>query len=115
MGDKRDRKSKEKNGKGPLPDPCRSEKKVGSLRFELKYETKAVKVLLKLPEKIREQIFKRLDMAQYSPFHFFQRLEGRTDYKMRVGDHRIIADIDIKTRTVQIRLIGHRKKIYKNI
>ncbi len=45
----------------------------------------------------------------------FERLTGRTDYKLRVGDYRAIADISQKNKTIQVTLIGHRKNIYRNL
>jgi mRNA-degrading endonuclease RelE of RelBE toxin-antitoxin system len=34
---------------------------------------------------------------------------------MRVGDYRVIADIDVKKRLVEIRHIDHMKNIYKSL
>lgn len=40
-------------------------------------------------------------------------MEGRKDYKLRVGDYRIIADINRNIGRIEITLIDHRKNIYK--
>ncbi len=34
---------------------------------------------------------------------------------MRIGDFRVIADIDSNLKRIQVTLIGHRKNIYKRI
>ena len=47
-----------------------------------------------------------------NPHHFFEGLTGRTDYKLRIGDYRAIADINDSSKTIQITLIDHRSKIY---
>lgn len=47
------------------------------------------------------------------PHHFFERLVGRNDYKLRIGDYRVIADINDSSKRIEITLIGHRKKVYK--
>lgn len=36
-------------------------------------------------------------------------------YKLRVGDHRVIIDIDWNAKTIFVLLVGHRKKIYKKV
>ncbi len=50
-----------------------------------------------------------------NPHHFFERLSGRDDYRLRVGDYRAIADIDDRKKRIEVTLIGHRKRIYKDI
>lgn len=62
--------------------------------FELVFDKKAVSFLEKLPKDIREKIFKKIVLAKENPFHFFQRLSGRKDFKLRAGDYRVITDID---------------------
>jgi mRNA interferase RelE/StbE len=51
--------------------------------------------------------------ARENPFNFFEKLTDRDDFRMRVGDYRIIADIDTNNNTIYIRLIGHRRNIYE--
>jgi mRNA interferase RelE/StbE len=53
-------------------------------------------------------------LTKSEPHHFFERLVGRKDYKLRIGDYRVIADINDSSEGIEIALIGHRKKIYKN-
>ena len=36
-------------------------------------------------------------------------------FKLRVGDFRVIADIDRASKLIEVRLIGHRKNIYNKI
>ena len=44
----------------------------------------------------------------------FKKLSGsEKTFRIRVGDYRIIADIDINSKLIKIRLIMHRKNIYK--
>lgn len=49
-----------------------------------------------------------------NPHHFFERLRGRNDYRLRVGDYRVIADIDDERKRIEVTLIGHRKSVYKD-
>ena len=70
-------------------------------------------VLDKLDKQIAQRIWKKVMAAKENPDHFFERLEGRTDYKLRVGDYRAIAEIDNENKRIEITMIGHRKNVYK--
>lgn len=74
------------------------------------FDKEAAHFLERLPEGARERIYRKIMSAESNPFHFFERLKGRKDYKLRVGDYRVIADIGSEIR---VTLIGHRKEIYK--
>ncbi len=82
--------------------------------YKIEFWKKAETDFLKLPKEIRERIANKLKISQENPFLYFIRLKGRSDYKMRVGDYRVIADISTINRTIEITKVGHRKNIYKN-
>jgi mRNA interferase RelE/StbE len=79
------------------------------------YDEEALQNLEKLEKKIRKRIFKKIISTKENPFHYFERLTGRGEYKLRVGDYRIITDIDEKTKKISILFIDHRKNIYKKL
>ncbi|MEK6816714.1 MAG: type II toxin-antitoxin system RelE/ParE family toxin [Nanoarchaeota archaeon] len=81
--------------------------------FHLIFDENAISFLEKLNQKVKERIFKKLIAAKENPQHFLERLSGRTDYKMRVGNYRIIAGIESETKTIHVTLIGHRKNVYE--
>ena len=85
------------------------------MTFELIFDEEAIDFLNDLPKEIKERIFTKIKNTKENPFHFFERLEQRTDYKLRIGDYRAIADIDESSNKIKITNIGHRKNIYKNI
>jgi mRNA-degrading endonuclease RelE of RelBE toxin-antitoxin system len=64
----------------------------------LRFEFVILKSLEKLEKITRKRIFEKISSTKESPFHYFERLTGRDEYKLRVGDYRIIADIDEKTK-----------------
>jgi mRNA-degrading endonuclease RelE of RelBE toxin-antitoxin system len=115
MGNKRDRESKEKDEKGPLRDTGGTGKEIRCLSFRTRADPAVGRFLEKLPADVRKRILKRIRTAQADPLHFYKRLEASSKYRLRIGDHRVIADIDFAGNIINIRLIGHRKKIYKNI
>ena len=68
--------------------------------------------LRKLEKDIQERILSVLERVRTRPETHFQRLVGSDTYKLRVGDYRIIADIDKGNLIVLVLEIGHRKNIY---
>jgi len=79
------------------------------------YDEEGLQNLEKLEKKIRKRIFEKIASIKENPFHYFERLTGRGEYKLRVGDYRVIADIDEKTKKISILFIDHRKNIYKKL
>ena len=80
------------------------------MTYEVIYDPLASDFLEKLPKKLRRRIFMKVNSTKNNPFHFFERLTGRCDYKLRVGDYRVIADI--RGKRIEVTLIGHRKNVY---
>ena len=85
------------------------------MTYELIFDPKAVEFLNALPKELRERIFGKAVLAKQNPRHFFERLEKRKDYKLRVGDYRIIADINHSLKRIEVTLIDHRKRVYKEL
>jgi len=81
--------------------------------FTIILSEKAVDGLKALPREVQQIIVNRLDAAKKRPFHFFIHLKSRPDYKMRCGDYRATADIDMRERKIFVTKIGHRKDIYE--
>ena len=83
--------------------------------YRLVFDDEAVEFLEKLPRDMRKRIFNKIISTKEKPLHFFERLSGRNDYRLRVGDYRVIADIDKRTMQIQVTLIGHRRNVYKKV
>lgn len=83
--------------------------------YDILFDEEAIAFLEKLPAQIKERIFNKIISAKEHPLHFFERLEGRTDYKLRIGDYRAIADIEQNDKKIKVTRIGHRKNIYEKI
>jgi mRNA interferase RelE/StbE len=82
--------------------------------YEIIFDKKAIEFLNKLDNKTKERIFQKIISTKDNPFRYFEKLKKRYEYKLRVGNYRIIADIDEKLMKIKVLLIGHRKNIYKN-
>jgi mRNA interferase RelE/StbE len=83
------------------------------MTYEVQFDPKATEFLNTLDKELRHRIFKKILSTKSNPFHFFERLVERGDYKLKVGKYRIIADIDMNQKIIFITLIGHRKNVYE--
>ncbi|MFH0797776.1 MAG: type II toxin-antitoxin system RelE/ParE family toxin, partial [Candidatus Woesearchaeota archaeon] len=81
--------------------------------YRVIFDEEAISFLERLDKKLKERIFNKILAAKDRPFHFFERLSGRTDYKLRIGNYRVISGIDVDNEIVHITLIGHRKNVYE--
>jgi mRNA interferase RelE/StbE len=64
---------------------------------------------------IRKRIFEKISSTKENPFHYFERLTGRSEYKLRAGNYRIISQIDEKTKQISVLFVDHRKNVYKKL
>ncbi len=69
-----------------------------------------------LDQNIRQKMFDKLkwfiqNVDSLKPLPLKSNLSGL--YKLRVGDYRIIYEIDLNDKVVTVHKVGHRKDIYK--
>ena len=83
--------------------------------YEVIFDPEAVEFFEKSGKDLSKRVWNKIMSAKENPHHFFERLTGRTDYKLRIGDYRAIADIDDRNKKIEVTVIGHRKNIYKNL
>lgn len=82
--------------------------------YEVVFDPEAIEFLEKSNKDLAKRIWNKIMSAKENPHHFFERLAGRPDYKLRIGDYRAIADIDDKNKKIEVTLIGHRKNVYQD-
>ncbi|MBI2452001.1 type II toxin-antitoxin system RelE/ParE family toxin [Candidatus Pacearchaeota archaeon] len=82
--------------------------------YEIIFTDKAKRQFLKLEKKYQERIGAVLERIKIRPEHFVEKIVGDLGYKLRVGDYRLILDIDKNKLLILILKVGHRKNIYKN-
>ena len=83
--------------------------------YKVIFDSEALDFLEKAEKKLVKRIWDKIMSTKGNPHHFFERLTGREDYKLRIGDYRAIADINDNSKRIEITLIGHRKNIYKKL
>ncbi|QMW03765.1 type II toxin-antitoxin system RelE family toxin [Spirosoma foliorum] len=77
--------------------------------------TKTVqKQLDKLPDQVAEMLLDAIENLADDPRpDGCKKLKGRSGYRIRKGDYRIIYDILDDVLTVEVVAVGHRRQIYE--
>ncbi|MBN2421717.1 type II toxin-antitoxin system RelE/ParE family toxin [Candidatus Woesearchaeota archaeon] len=83
--------------------------------YKVIFDPEAIEFLEKLEKIIAKRIYDKISSTKPIPYHFWERLTGRKDFKLRIGDYRAIADINYNSKTIEVTRIGHRKNIYKKM
>lgn len=82
--------------------------------YQILINPSAEKQLLKLSKNIRIKIVDSITNLATEPRpKNSKKLKGRPAYRIRVGDYRVIYEIDDNILLVTIVAAGHRKDIYK--
>lgn len=81
--------------------------------YEIILSKRVAKFIDKLEFQDRERIIISLDKLRIRPEAYLKRLVGEKSYKFRVGDYRLIIDIENDRLLILVIDIGHRKNIYK--
>lgn len=82
------------------------------MTYEIIFSDKALKQIKKLEKKIQERIIAVLERIRVRPEAYVTKLVGDPGYKLRVGDYRIIMDIEKNKLKILVLKVGHRKNIY---
>lgn len=85
--------------------------------FRIFLSPRADKDLKKLPPEMRRKIDLTFQKLSQNPFQISQtkylKDKKLADFRIRVGDYRILYDVYTKDNAVYILRIGHRKDIYQ--
>jgi mRNA interferase RelE/StbE len=67
-----------------------------------------------LPSGIRETVQRKIDDMGTRLENFpHQRLQGRSEFKLRAGDYRVLYEFDVKLGRIYLHYVGNRREIYK--
>jgi len=83
------------------------------LKYDIKIEKKALKFLKNLDKKNQSKIIEKIYKLSENPYHNSKKLIGRDAYRIRVGNYRVIYEIDENSVKIFVINIGHRKDIYR--
>ncbi len=80
--------------------------------WEIKWKPVPYKFLENLQKDIEIRILNKLDDIKENPFHYLEHYEGNY-YKIRIGDYRILIDMDFKNKIIIIEVLDKRGRVYK--
>ncbi|MFQ5881866.1 MAG: type II toxin-antitoxin system RelE/ParE family toxin [Candidatus Methylomirabilales bacterium] len=83
--------------------------------YEVVLRPSAQRDLRKLPQAVEEQVIRALDIlrSQPRPVGVKKLAGGTNEWRLRVGDYRILYEINDKKRYVRVFRIAHRRDAYR--
>jgi len=82
------------------------------MSFRLEWHPKAFKMVEALPLHIRSRVLEKLDSVVLNPFRFLEPFTGG-DYKLRIGEYRILCSIDFDKKMFLVNAFDKRERIYR--
>ena len=82
------------------------------MSFSVNIGSNAQDFLDKLPKDISLRIINKLESIKENPIRFLQHYEGDF-YNLRIGDYRILMDIDFERKIIWVMIIDKRGRVYK--
>jgi len=67
-----------------------------------------------LPTKVADEILDKIGYLKHNPRPINAKMKGSKGYRLRVGNYRVIYDIDDVGKRIFLRRVGHRSNIYKH-
>lgn len=84
------------------------------MKFQIIWSELAANELKKLDRTVANRIFKKVSQLVENPYHFdVTKIVGDPYFRLRVGDYRVIFDIQNDKLRILVLKVGHRKNIYK--
>ena len=85
-------------------------------RYEILFEPRAERDYGRLSADILRRVNDEIDRLTVDPRHHgTTKLAGRGDYRVRVGDWRIVYEVDDQRRRVVVIRIAHRSDVYRRL
>jgi mRNA interferase RelE/StbE len=83
--------------------------------YKVLLHPKAAKELQKAEKNIRARIFKSAEQLRENPDKVGKVLKQSDFWSLRVGDYRVIYEIDQNKNQIVILFVGHRNKVYDDL
>lgn len=83
------------------------------MSFQVKWDEKAIKQLEKLPKEITRRIVLKIRRIAETGRGIEPLKDFSYGFKIRIGDYRVLADLYSESKLLVIRVVDHRKRVYK--
>ncbi len=81
------------------------------MAFQIIWSDPAIRQLKKLDRSVARRIFDKVGELTENPHRFVQKLVSSPYYRLRVGDYRVILDIQGDVLRILVLKVGHRASI----
>ena len=82
------------------------------MTYEVLFSDLALKQLRKFDQEIRQRIIAMIERIRIRPDDYVRKLVGDDGYRLRVGNYRVIMDLDREKLIILVLRIGHRRNVY---
>ena len=82
------------------------------MTYHVIFSDLALKQLRKLDREIGQRIISTLDRIRIRPDAYVKKLVGDEGYRLRVGNYRVILDLDKEKLIILVLTIGQRRNVY---
>jgi mRNA interferase RelE/StbE len=83
--------------------------------YSVDFKPSVHKDFRRLPRSVVERVMKRVEKLKNEPLpHGVEKLEGAERlYRIRVGDYRIVYEVDTQAKEIMILYVRHRREAYR--
>jgi mRNA interferase RelE/StbE len=83
--------------------------------WEVRLDREVEKALRRMMPELRQRLLKEIEQLQGNPFPpGREKVRGReNEWRLRVGDYRIIYCVDERRRLIEVSEVGHRREVYR--
>ena len=83
------------------------------MAYEVKWSETALKQLEKLDITWSKRIVNKIESITKDPFSFVNKLKGFDIFRLRVGDYRVLMNIENNKMMIFVLEVGHRSVVYR--
>ena len=82
------------------------------MTYQVIFSDLALKQLRKLDREIEQRTISTLERIRIRPDAYVKKLVGDEGYRLRMGNYRVILDLDKEKLIILVLRIGHRRNVY---
>jgi mRNA interferase RelE/StbE len=80
------------------------------MAWRLEYTESARQDLRNLDHAIAQQVLRKIHAIRNDPLRSMKRLKGSSDWRLRVGDWRVVVRVDAASELATVQRIGHPQR-----
>jgi len=81
--------------------------------WSILWTDQAVRDMSRIDPPVAKRILRKLEKPAVNPMPFFSRLVAADEYRLRIGDCRLLAALDGASKTILVERVDHRSRIYE--